>query len=592
MQRKTGTTGYKKLLKGKNVPAADAGTIADASISVAVKDEIRTKSEKGHGWIEIELRQPWAKLDPATKQQLEANMGDPTKRLLPTGGYTSVGFYPKDPNSKTATIATAGKILEPEKAYMLANTTAKMTFPVGVKALGKLLKFVRDAEASPPIYSFLANNCTTWAVNAIKQTGKNASSFLGKVTSRTVTAPGKFYKRAYERAALGLPGASVDATLGSKEKRLVDEETEKKLAAVGAKKPTGTLELSADADDANSDLASWKKDNRGSPFEDGVKAGRINALKIAGLDAPDLARLERIHAGQLDVMGLVDLMVQNDQIRFGAYSTKLTLEEIVKLRGDLATFSDLPAKKILELEETPDWFRAALVFVLRQPRTAIDQALGAAANQPHLFPKEPSRGGVFKFSSGATLATAMLAGFVKSDQDAGQVKAALGTVEMDERERLVSMLAGRLGQPDDVVRAKFAKIGMAMPPLPTLPPPPGLAPPPGQAPAPQVGGTDGGTKSDEGPEELSDDTDQTPQLTPQEAIGKLKEHMEMKYVVLDAPWMIGGKSLPAGAAVAVTRATQGDSVQLEAPNHGGRFFVPAVQAWQRLEPLAPTAKPI
>ena len=192
VQRKTGATGYKKLLKGKNVPAADTGTIADASIAVAVKDEIRTKSEKGHGWIEIELRQPWSKLDPATKQQLEANMGDPTKRLLPTGGYTSVGFYPKDPSSKTATIATAGKMLEPEKAYMLANTTAKMTFPVGVKALGKLLKFVRAAEASPPIYSFLVNNCTTWAVDAIKQVGKNASSFLGKVTSRTVTAPGKF----------------------------------------------------------------------------------------------------------------------------------------------------------------------------------------------------------------------------------------------------------------------------------------------------------------------------------------------------------------------------------------------------------------
>ena len=460
VQRETGASDYRKLEAKKNAAFNDeAGAIADVSIGIKAKAKTRSRggiNELGHSWIEIALRQPWRTLDEATANGLRGEMGENTKRYLPVISFTSAGFYPAGGGIRKL-IAVPGMIDEPEGRSMLARPSAKMTFPAAAPALGRLLKFIRKSKQDPPTYSFVAFNCSDWAVKAIRQIGKDASSFLGKVTSKGVTSPFKLYKRAHERAALGFGAAKVDTTLREGEQKLIEKKSEAKLKSVAGDYQLQSPGLSTEAKDVNTEL----EKSFFASFKDGVKAGRINPMLLASLPQEDLIRLEQIYGNRLDVMDLMNTLVDAGGSVPIRDNVTLSAEHITTIRDDLTNMGNLPIEIITALEGTDQAFKRGLVLLLRQPLTAIDHAIAEAARLARAeYPKVDDAG--FRFSTGTVLSPHVAYEFFARniDQSADQIRGALGDVQQDERERFAARVAEILGIGEAVVRQKLYDLGL------------------------------------------------------------------------------------------------------------------------------------
>ena len=459
VQRETGASDYRKLETKKTVPFNDeAGAIADVSIGIKANAKTRSRGgihELGHTWIEIALRQPWHALEEATANGLRGEMGENTKRYLPVIGFTSAGFYPAGGGIRKL-IAVPGMIYEPEGRSMLARPSAKMTFPAAAPALGRLLKFIRTSNQKPPIYSFVAFNCSDWAVKGIRQVGKDASSFLGKVTSKGVTSPFKLYKRAHERAALGFGAAKVDTTLREGEQKLIETKSEAKLKSVAGDYQLQSPGLSTEAKNVNTELEKFF-----GSFKDGVKAGRINPMLLGSLPQEDLIRLEQIYGNRLDVMDLMNALVDaggsvpiRDNVTLGA-------EHITTIRDDLSNMGNLPIEIITALEGTDQAFRRGLVLLLRQPLTAIDHAIVEAVRLARAeYPKVEDAG--FRFSTGTVLSPHVAYQFFAQniDQLADQIRGALLDVQQDERERFAARIVEMVQMKEPVVRQKLYDLGL------------------------------------------------------------------------------------------------------------------------------------
>ena len=568
---------YEKLKTGPTAPTGDEA-VADVSIAVTSYAETRSRAslkENGHGWIEVELRKPWKELDDPTKGKLETAMADSSKRFLPVKGFTSVGFYP------AKGMFGKGRVVEPEKSFMLAGTAARMGHPVGVDALAKLLRFIGSSLAKPPGYSFLRYNCTDWAVKALSEAGVNASAFLGKVTTKKMTSPNKVFKRIYERASLGL-GGQVNTQLGGGEKRLIEDSSQKALTKAGGAAPEGALNFSNSFHGWASVFSEARQG--GLTLEEGLAnlnekrelAGEstLGWTHVALLPPPELKRLEQAFLASLDLPRLLRDDLLDRGVNFGK-GIELDPDEFAKLHKDLDKgIAKLSGETVRGLASLDDQLLQVLARALDVPIASLRTKLVEAGKPeaPKGATGYPRRvGEAVMFSSGAQIPLDFIeewidgvalrpegvARFLSFNAKVAEVLGfakLLGSLGMGVTEgRVLKMLveAGALTAEQAGVNVK-----------------------PGEK-KPEV------SEDDSTASEVSQDDD-TPG-SDKEAAELLKERGG-SVVTLDAPWKLGALDLPAGTQVMITdRAGRGGAGILVVDVAGkGYQHVPGLEAWAHL----------